>query len=147
MSQGAESAALTPQTAVAPRPEAGPPRPRPGRPWLPLIPALVTLGITLFRIQGPSITRDEDATLLAVHRTFPQLVHMLGNIDVVHGAYYSLIWVIARVFGTSELAVRFPSAVAMAVAAGGVTLLGRRLVSTEAGLAAGLVFAFLPSVS
>jgi mannosyltransferase len=147
MSQGAESAALPPQPAVAPRPKAGPPRPRPGRPWLPLIPALVTLGITLFRIQGPSITRDEDATLLAVHRTFPQLVRMLGNIDVVHGAYYSLIWVITRVFGTSELAVRFPSAVAMAVAAGGVTLLGRRLVSTEAGLAAGLVFAVLPSVS
>lgn len=147
MSQGAESAALPSQPAVAPRPEAGPPPPRPRRAWLPLIPALLTLGVTLYQIQGPSFSRDEDATLLAVNRTFPQLVRMLGNIDVVHGGYYSLIWVVTRLFGASELAVRFPSAVAMAVAAAGVTLLGQYLVSPRAGLAAGLVFAVLPSVS
>jgi mannosyltransferase len=117
------------------------------REWLALIPALLTFGVGLFQIQGPSFTEDEDATLLAVHRTFPELVSMLGNVDVVHGAYYSLIWAVSRLFGTSELVMRFPSAVAMAVAAGGVVLLGQRLVSTDAGLAAGLVFAVLPSVS
>jgi mannosyltransferase len=115
--------------------------------WLALIPAVLTLGVTLYRIQGPSITEDEDATLLAIHRTFPQLVHLLGRVDVVHGTYYSLIWAWSQVFGTGELAVRFPSAVAMALAAGGVTLLGQRLVSPLAGLAAGLVFTALPSVS
>ena len=55
--------------------------------WLPLIPALLTLGITLWQIQGPSFTMDEDASLLAVNRTFPQLISLLGKIDVVHGAY------------------------------------------------------------
>lgn len=148
MSQGAESpAALPSQPAVAPRPQPGAEqRPR-LRAWLPLIPAVLTFGVTLYRLQGPSFSQDEDATLLAVHRTFPQLVTMLGNIDVVHGAYYSLIWVVTRLFGASPFVVRFPSAVAMAVAAAGVTLLGQHLVSDRAGLAAGLVFTVLPSVS
>ncbi|HEY7144616.1 MAG TPA: hypothetical protein VH637_10235, partial [Streptosporangiaceae bacterium] len=42
---------------------------------------------------------------------------------------------------------RLPSVVAMAVAAGLVAALGRRLVSAAAGLAAGLVFCALPKVS
>lgn len=116
-------------------------------PWLAIIPALITLAVTLYRVQTPSFTRDEGATLLAVHRSFPQLVRMLGNIDVVHGEYYAVIWVVTRVAGYSALAVRFPSAVAMAVASGAVTLIGQRLVSGHAGLAAGLVTAVLPSVS
>jgi mannosyltransferase len=116
-------------------------------PWVAIVPALITLLVTLYRIGRPSFTRDEGATLLAVHRSFPQMVRMLGNIDVVHGEYYALIWAVTRVAGSSELATRFPSAVAMAVAAGGVTLIGQRLVSGRAGLAAGLVTAALPTVS
>jgi mannosyltransferase len=115
--------------------------------WLALIPGLITLLVTLYRLGVPSFTRDEGATLLAVHRSYPQMLRMLGNVDVVHTAYYSLIWVVTRVAGSSEVAVRAPSAVAMAVAAAGVTLLGQRLASGRAGLAAGLVFAAFPSVS
>ena len=72
---------------------------------------------------------------------------MMGRVDVVHGGYYALIWVVTRLAGSSELATRFPSAVAMAVAAAAVTALGQRLVSARAGLAAGLVMATLPMVS
>ena len=115
--------------------------------WLALIPGLITLLVALDRIGGPSFTRDEGATLLAVHRSFPEMLRMVGNVDVVHTAYYSLIWVVTRLAGSGEVAVRAPSAVAMAVAAAGVTLLGQRLVSGHAGLAAGLVFAAFPSVS
>lgn len=122
-------------------------RPEPGPAWLPLVPALVTLLVGLYKITGPSFTRDESATLAAVHRSFPQLVSMLGHVDVVHGAYYALIWVVVRVAGHGEFALRLPSAIAMAMAAAMVTLLGRRLVSSWAGLAAGLTFAFLPQVS
>ena len=122
-------------------------RPDPGPAWLPLVPALVTLLVGLYKITGPSFTRDESATLAAVHRSFPQLVSMLGHVNVVHGAYYALIWVVVRIGGSGEFAVRLPSAIAMAVAAAMVTLLGRRLVSSWAGLAAGLTFAFLPQVS
>lgn len=114
---------------------------------MPAFPAVVTLAVILWRIQGPSFWRDEAATQSAVHRPFPALLRMLGNVDAVHGAYYALIWVVVRLGGSGELAVRFPSALAMAVAAGCVTALGRRLVSAPAGLAAGLVYAALPTVS
>jgi mannosyltransferase len=117
-------------------------------PWLPLLPAAVTLVAGLYRISGPSFSKDETATLAAVHRGFPQLIRMLGHVDVVHGAYYVLIWVVVRLFGgSSELIVRLPSALAMAAAAYLITLLGRRLASGWTGLAAGLTFAILPSVS
>ncbi|HET7245317.1 MAG TPA: glycosyltransferase family 39 protein [Streptosporangiaceae bacterium] len=115
--------------------------------WVAAGPALLTLVVTLYRIGVPSFTRDEGATLLAVHRSFPQMIRMLGNVDVVHTEYYALIWVVSRLAGSGELAARAPSAVAMAMAAGVVTLLGQRLVSGRAGLAAGLLFAALPSVS
>lgn len=124
-----------------------PDRPGPGPAWLPLIPAVLTLLVGLYKIQGPSFSRDETATLAAVHRSFPQLVRMLGTVDVVHGAYYALIWAVVRAGGSGEFAVRLPSAVAMAVTAALVTALGGRLVSSWAGLAAGLAFAVLPSVS
>jgi len=115
--------------------------------WLALIPGLITLLVTLDRIGAPSFTRDEGATLLAVHRSFPEMLRMLGSVDVVHTGYYALIWVVTRLAGSGEVAARAPSAVAMAVAAAGVTLLGQRLASGRAGLAAGLVFAAFPSVS
>ena len=113
-------------------------------PWLS---GLVTLVVTLWRIQKPSYWRDEGATLSAVHRSFPQLLRLLDRMDAVHGTYYVLMWPWVRLAGSGELAVRLPSAVAMAVAAGVVTVLGRRLVSTGAGLAAGLAFAAIPAVS
>jgi len=132
-------------------PDQAAPGDRPGRraggAWVPVIPALVTLAVMLYQIQRPSLWRDEGATLAAVHRSLPQLLRMLGHADVVHGAYYVLMWFETRVAGTGTLALRFPSAVAMAVAAGMIAVLGRRLVSTRAGLAAGLVFAALPTVT
>ena len=144
------ASAGNPVTVHGPDPAApGPRRARlaGGAAWMPLIPALVTLAVTLYQIQRPSLWRDEGATLAAVHRSLPQLLHMLGHTDVVHGAYYVLMWFETRAAGTSVLALRFPSAVGMAVAAGFIAALGRRLVSTRAGLAAGLVFAALPSVT
>jgi len=57
-----------------------------GSPWVALVPALATLGVALYKIQCPSLSRDECATLAAVHRSFPDLLRMLGNIDAVHGA-------------------------------------------------------------
>jgi len=116
-------------------------------PWEALIPAVVTFGVTLFEITRPSFWQDEASTLADTHRTLPQLFALLGHIDAVHGTYYVLMWLVIRVAGTGEFAVRFPSAVAMAVAAGGIGLLGKRLVSRRAGLAAGLVFAAVPQVS
>ena len=109
--------------------------------------ALATLAVTLWKIQVPSFWRDEGATQSATQRSFADLIAMLGHVDVVHAAYYVLMWLEVQLAGHSELALRLPSALAMAAAAALITVTGRRLVSRRAGLAAGLTFAALPAVS
>ncbi|MGH3068660.1 MAG: glycosyltransferase family 39 protein [Streptosporangiaceae bacterium] len=119
-----------------------------GRPrWAPACAALVTLAVTLWKIQVPSLWRDEAATQSATQRSFTGLIAMLGHVDAVHGTYYAAMWLEVRLAGHSELALRLPSALAMAAAAALITVTGRRLVSGRAGLAAGLTFAALPAVS
>ena len=115
--------------------------------WPPACTALVTLAVTLWKIQVPSFWRDEGATQSATQRSFADLIAMLGHVDAVHGAYYVLMWLEVRLAGHGELALRLPSALAMAAAAALITVTGRRLVSQRAGLAAGLTFAVLPAVS
>ncbi len=115
--------------------------------WPPACAALVTLAVTLWKIQVPSFWRDEGATQSATQRSFADLIAMLGHVDAVHGAYYVLMWLEVRLAGHGELALRLPSALAMAAAAALITVTGRRLVSRRAGLAAGLTFAVLPAVS
>ena len=115
--------------------------------WMRILPPVAMFAIALWRITGPSYWRDEAATMTAVARPFPQLLRMMGHVDAVHGVYYMIIWVVARLGGDGELVTRLPSAVAMACAAAAVAALGRRLVSPRAGLAAGLLFAALPQIS
>ncbi len=112
-----------------------------------LVPAFVTVIVLGIGITGPSYWRDEAATVAAVHRPLGALVQMLGNVDAVHGAYYLLIWPVAQLCGTGEQILRLPSLVAMAVAAGLITAIGRRLVSPAAGVTAGLIFAVAPTVT
>jgi mannosyltransferase len=139
---------LAPAPVTAPPAHSPGPAPARGPAWLiPACSALATLAVMLWRIEVPSFWRDEGATLSAAHRSLPQLIRMLGHMDAVHAAYYLLIWLLVRVAGSGELALRLPSAVAMAAAAGLLTALGRRLVSPAAGLAAGLTFAAIPAVS
>lgn len=111
------------------------------------VPSLVTLAFTLWGITGSSYWRDEAATMAAVQRSPGQLLRLLGHVDADHGAYYIMMWSIVRVGGAGELATRLPSALAMAAAAALVAAIGSRVVSPLAGLAAGLVFAILPSTS
>lgn len=117
------------------------------RPPLWLVPPAVTLAVMLWGIRGASYARDEAATLSAAQRPFRALLYLLGNVDAVHGPYYVLLWPVVRLAGTGELATRLPSALAMTAAAAAICGLGRRLVSSRAGLAAGLAFAILPQVS
>jgi mannosyltransferase len=133
---------------AAERPSADTPRDFDAGPvWMRILPPLAMLGVLLWGLRQPSYWRDEAATLAAVQRPFGALLRMLGHVDAVHGAYYMIIWVVARLAGTGELAMRLPSVIATVVASVAVTALGRRLVSPRAGLAAGMVFAAIPQVS
>jgi mannosyltransferase len=112
-----------------------------------LIPALATLAVTTWGMRGPSYWRDEAATVSAVRRSLPAMLAMLARVDAVHGVYYLLLWPVAHTLGTGELAMRLPSALAMSATAALIVAIGRRLVSARAGLAAGMIWAFLPVTS
>ncbi len=112
--------------------------------WALVLPPLVAFGLSLWGITTPSFWRDEAATIAAVSRPFGDLISMLGNVDAVHGLYYTMMWPLAHLFGHGEFVMRFPSALAAAVTAAFVAAIGRRVISAWVGLAAGLLFAVLP---
>lgn len=108
-----------------------------------LIPAGVAAFLGLWRISSLSFTQDEAATLAAVRRPFGSMLAMLGHIDAVHGAYYVIMHLIAKL-GTSEAVMRAPSVLGMAGAAWLTTVIGTRLAGAKAGLMAGMLLAVLP---
>jgi mannosyltransferase len=115
--------------------------------WM-LIPGpALTLAVLLWGITATPYWGDEADTVSAISRSLPQLVRLLRHTDAVHALYYLVLWPVTRVAGTGELATRLPSVVAMVAAAAGITVIGRRLVSRQAGLCAGLLFAVLPTVT
>ncbi|MCF2527603.1 glycosyltransferase family 39 protein [Yinghuangia soli] len=113
-----------------------------------LVCAAAALAVCLWRIREPVLWRDELATWTASSdRSLPELLRMLGNVDASAGAYYLFMHGWTAVFGDSVLALRLPAALAMAGTAACVAVLGRTAFGPRAGLAAGLVFALIPSVS
>ena len=115
--------------------------------WWLAAPPTVTLIAGLWGVTARPYWGDEIDTVSAVSRSLLQLARLPGHVDAVHGLYYLLLWPVARVAGTGELALRLPSVAAMAAAAFGVAVIGRTLRSARAGVCAGLVFAALPIVT
>jgi mannosyltransferase len=106
---------------------------------------MLAVGLKGLQARGP--WRDEGATYQVAVRSWGQIWHLLHNIDAVHGLYYLLMHGVFLVFGSSLAVLRLPSVIAMAVAAGGLAIIGRRLVGPAVGLTAGLLFAVTPFVS
>jgi mannosyltransferase len=111
------------------------------------VPVVATAVLGLLEIGVPQLWRDEFASWSAASRSLPQLWAMLHNIDAVLGLYYLGLHLWMAAFGDSATAMRLPSVIAMAAAAAPVALIGRRLAGNTAGLASGLIFALIPSVS
>ena len=110
-------------------------------------PMLLTAVIGWHGIRAPVMWRDELATWQAASRSVPQLWHMVHHVDAVLGIYYLGMHFWMALFGDSPAAMRAPSLIAMAGTAGLVALTGRRLGGPTAGLAGGMVFAVIPSIS
>ena len=142
---------MNPITARPANGVAAPARASSRRPRIALLtwgaPVVVTAALGLYEIGVPQLWRDELASWSAASRTLPQLWAMLHNIDAVLGLYYFGLHLWMAVFGQSATAMRLPSVFAMTAAAAVVALIGRRLGGNAAGLASGLVFALIPSVS
>ncbi|MFZ4274241.1 glycosyltransferase family 39 protein [Streptomyces arboris] len=111
------------------------------------VPALWTFAFGLWGLsRQDSVWRDEAATWQVARRSTAETVHMLANVDVVHGLYYLLMHGLFDLFGPGTAVLRLPSVVAMAVAASCVAALGHRLVGPWAGLGGGLALGLLPAV-
>ncbi|AEW99874.1 glycosyltransferase family 39 protein [Streptantibioticus cattleyicolor] len=112
------------------------------------MPAVVALVLGLWGAWYPSPWTDEIVTIDVARRSWPQMMELLGRVDAVHGLHYVLMWLVGQVNGGLYwYAARVPSAVAVAVAAAGLTWLGRLLGGRRPGLYAGLVLAVLPTAS
>ncbi|MDQ0605095.1 mannosyltransferase [Streptomyces canus] len=139
----------TPRPPVVLRPSAPPPRitrPGPSRALTAAVPAGLVLTLGLWGItRQDSMWRDEAATWQVAHRSLPDIWHLLGHADVVHGLYYALMHMMFEVFGDSLLTLRTPSVLAMAAAASIAADLGARLAGRWSGLGAGLALALLPT--
>ncbi|MEU6222412.1 hypothetical protein [Streptomyces sp. NPDC047042] len=116
--------------------------------WLiPLIPMMWTVGLGLWGLsRQDSVWRDEAATWQVAERSTAEICHLLENVDVVHGCYYLLMHGLFITFGPGTTTLRLPSVLAMAVAAGCVTVIGHRLAGSWAGLAGGMALGLLPAV-
>ena len=111
------------------------------------LPALLTLLVAGFGLGGRQLWRDEHASWWAASLSYPDLIELLRQRDVVFAPYYAGLHLWTAVFGDSATALRLPSLLWTAAAAALIALLGRRLYDAPTGLTAGLLFAVLPVVS
>ncbi|WP_432908350.1 glycosyltransferase family 39 protein [Micromonospora matsumotoense] len=111
------------------------------------VPLLVTLIAGCWGISRAQPWRDELATWSAATRPVGDLLRLTRTVDAATGPYYLVVHGWTGVFGDSVAALRLPSVLAMAGAAGLTGVLGRRLFGAPAGLLAGLLFAVLPGTS
>lgn len=122
-------------------------------PWL-LVVALPTLAELIlggYRLSGPSLWRDEAATISGSQRPLSAIMALTLHQDAVHGAYYLLMHAVIAIGGTTETALRLPSLIAMCLATGLTAALGVRLADSSGlpapkltGLLAGLLLVVVP---
>ncbi|MCI4066909.1 glycosyltransferase family 39 protein [Micromonospora sp. R77] len=128
---------------------ADPARPAPpaGRwgptPWL--LPALLMGVLGVLGAGGPGLRAEELATWERAASPWRDTWPGLRADDVTVGPYHLLVRGWAALFGTSDLALRGLSVLAMTVAAALVAALAVRMFTPRTGLLAGLLFALLPT--
>ncbi|MEU9381085.1 glycosyltransferase family 39 protein [Streptomyces sp. NPDC048279] len=119
-----------------------------GSAWLVLLlPSLVAAACVLPGLGGRQLWRDEHATWWASTLSWHDLGRLIDHIDVVFTPYYAAMHLWIAVAGDSPAMLRLPGALAMAVSAGLVGLLGRRMFAVRTGLLAGLLFAVVPAIT
>jgi len=102
---------------------------------------LLAVGVLIFwlpRLPG-SLWVDETTTAWTVSTSFGQMLDRSVEFQSMSPTYFSLAWLARRLGGTSEIALRIPSVIAMALATYLLYRLGRRLFEAETGLIAAVV--------
>jgi mannosyltransferase len=112
-----------------------------------LVPAVVCFAVGWQGVGQRKLWNDEYATYHAATLSWDDLFRLLDHVDRVLTLYYVLMHFWVSLAGDSIAMLRLPSVVAMAAAAGFTALVGQRLLNSNAGLVAGLVFAVIPTVT
>ena len=99
----------------------------------------LTLG--LIRLGSQATWYDEQDTIATATGSWSGIWHAARATEAPHLVYYGLMKPWLAVTGTSAWAVRFPSALFGALAAGMTAILGRRLFGQLAGLVSGVALA------
>ncbi|MFM7029575.1 MAG: glycosyltransferase family 39 protein [Micrococcales bacterium] len=108
---------------------------------------VAVLGLELWGINRPALWADEVATVSGARRSLGSLLSMLHNIDAVHGTYYLFMHFWVAAFGTSEFALRLPSAIAVALTSVVVYLIAKLRFDERVAWFAMLIAAVLPRLS
>ncbi|MEU6036368.1 glycosyltransferase family 39 protein [Actinomadura sp. NPDC047616] len=111
------------------------------------IPVALSFAVGLWALARPALWRDEAVTIGVARRSPWDALRLLSDIDAVHGLYYLVMHPVVAVFGAGETAVRLPSVLGAAAAAGLTAWLGMRLADARTGLVAGLLVAVSPAMS
>ena len=120
-------------------------RPRPG---IPVLCGLAAFAVFLVGATGPSFWIDEGHTWGYAHRSLADILSTtVGSTNAVEAAYYVLVHLWMSVAGDSELALRLPSMIAVAVGVWAVTKTATEIAGGRAAFAAGFVMIVLPGVS
>ncbi|MFU8852873.1 glycosyltransferase family 39 protein [Micromonospora sp. SL1-18] len=107
-----------------------------------LVPALMMAALSAVRAGGPGPRAEEVPAWHAATSSWRDILHW-G--EVTGAPYHLLIRAWAEAFGTSELALRGPSVLAMTAAAALVAATATRMFGPGTGLLAGAIFALLPT--
>jgi mannosyltransferase len=116
-----------------------------------VVPGLAALAVGGYQLARPSLWRDEAYTVDAASRSVSQIVRLVHGTDAVNGTYYLIMHPVITLWGTTETVLRWPSVLAMAIAAVFTSAIGRRLAAAAAlpspavtGMLAGLLLAAAP---
>ncbi|MFW0874746.1 glycosyltransferase family 39 protein [Rhodococcoides corynebacterioides] len=108
---------------------------------------LVAVAWNSWRLSTPSMWADEISTTQNTAEGFAGIVDVVRRIDAVMAPYYVGIEAWTSVFGTSDAAFRFPSVLAMGVAASATVLLARKYVDTVGAVLAGVLVIAAPAMT
>jgi len=101
---------------------------------------LVALGLRVYQLAAQSLWYDEGVSWYLTRLSLPQLTVWTAN-DIQPPLYYYLLWVWVRLAGTSEYALRFPSAAWGVLAIPLAWQIGRRLAGRWTGWLGALLLA------
>jgi mannosyltransferase len=115
---------------------------------VPALCGVAALLVFLIGIAGPSLWIDEGHTWKYVNEPLGNMLStVVGSTNAVEAAYYALLHFWIGVAGTSEIALRLPSAAAMAVAVWAASKTAGDAAGRRAALVAGFVMIALPGVT